>query len=345
MGKHNKQSGVVSFMSVFFISILLTVIVTGFIRIMVNEQRQASDFDQSARAYLAAEAGVEQVVAEVAAGSSSVYGTNCVDNSGVFTGMFEANSNLEVTCALVEPSTDASAFSAFASGETSEIDLRQAATFDEVRIRWHQTTIADSFKTGAYVAQTVDTWGDLPPYLRLMVVSYPDSGVTSSNLTSRTAVLWPASSGSSLSLGSIPITSNSANTPVIQNVDCTPADLSAQDNYYCEARITGFSSSQNYQLNIKPYLLGEREITYDVSVYNGGVKTTINQSIIDIDVTARAGDTFRRIQSSFAPDDITTTTFGYDYAIFGDGGACKNNEVERDANTGNDVRVDSGASC
>ena len=57
----SKESGVVSLFTAIFFTILLTVLTTGFIRIMINENQQANDDDFSSRAYYAAESGVEDM--------------------------------------------------------------------------------------------------------------------------------------------------------------------------------------------------------------------------------------------------------------------------------------------
>ena len=59
MGKKSQQLGAVSLFSVVFATLLLTVLVTGFIQLMVRDQRQATNNDLSQSAYDAALAGVE----------------------------------------------------------------------------------------------------------------------------------------------------------------------------------------------------------------------------------------------------------------------------------------------
>lgn len=65
MKRLDNQRGVVSFFTVIFVTMLLLIMTTAFIRLMINEQRQSTDNDLSNRAFYAAEAGVNDAILQI----------------------------------------------------------------------------------------------------------------------------------------------------------------------------------------------------------------------------------------------------------------------------------------
>ena len=57
--RHHQQSGMVSILVVMFFMIFMSLLIVGFVKIMSDEQRQATDNDLSASALAAAQSGVE----------------------------------------------------------------------------------------------------------------------------------------------------------------------------------------------------------------------------------------------------------------------------------------------
>jgi hypothetical protein len=75
------EDGIAAIMIAMFLMIILTLITLGFARIMRREQRQALDSSLSTQAFYAAEAGINDAIKAINAGTFSGDKTTCVDPS------------------------------------------------------------------------------------------------------------------------------------------------------------------------------------------------------------------------------------------------------------------------
>lgn len=355
--KKLNQQGVVSFLAVIFISLLLTIITTGYIRISINEQRQASDFDQSSRAYFAAEAGVEEIlrqIGELPSGDISSFTTGGCNQDKFSAGsgeLFDGDDSLEVTCAIVEYDTESTIESTIRPGQTAEISLLNAdPSLRQVAIRWHidENYTAPSFGS-VYDFVDTSTWvaNGIPALMRASFISFPlapgDGRINADDLYNQTVVLWPQSSGDSHSLPTSSLDNDPPYTPNARAARCNH-NATEEDGFRCEVRITGINAaSRGYVLNLKPYRF-TGTLSFEVIGYDSaGAQVALNNKIIDLDVTARSGDIFRRVSYSFDGSGDSTeesrNSAGYDYALFGENGVCKLIPVTRNSD-GSDASVD-----
>ena len=84
--RHHQQSGMVSILVVMFFMIFMSLLIVGFVKIMSDEQRQATDNDLSASALAAAQSGVEdgkRILLHCASGADSGAPCNNALSSGV----------------------------------------------------------------------------------------------------------------------------------------------------------------------------------------------------------------------------------------------------------------------
>ena len=170
----NRQSGAVSLFVVIFAMLIITVITVSFLRLMVNDQQQASDNDLSQSAYDSAMAGVEdakrallryqQVCASTPSSCAALASqlSSDVCNAGVLVGGVVANSNVNggtpsnpgeikvqqslsgddaelnqaYTCLTMKLETELY-IGTMSAGQSQIVPLIGAAGFDTVTVYWY----------------------------------------------------------------------------------------------------------------------------------------------------------------------------------------------------------------
>ena len=316
--KSNNQRGIISFLAVIFISMLLIVITTGFVRIMLNDERQSSDYDLSARAFYIAEQGVEDAVTKIDSGT--VVLDSCEDASILST----EPETPEVTCQYVSQD-NITAQDSLAPGESAVISLKDAdPSLSYIEIRWH----TEPFSSGALTAYgTNPSPSNRPAAIKASAVSYPTTSFGSSNIVRRTFSLWPSSS--SFSSNSV---SGSSNDQALETTsNCSGTNFSNY-GFYCRARLTGFNvSARDYVLNMKLFNTNV-STNFEVLGYDASDdQVSINTNVYQIDATGRAGDVFRRVLATYNSGDepVVAKNFGYDYVIYSDTDVCKDLRIER----------------
>lgn len=209
---NNKESGLVSILTVIMFMIFISILVVGFIKIMTDEQRQATDNDLSASALAAAQSGVEDgkrvilyCLGNGLTGSepaqcnnlfSSGNSANPCDSfkngaKGLFQSMNipydvtgkeaqvgEPSFNQYYTCLSVDP-TPNDLVKTITSQRSEIIPLTTTGTFDRLDISWTSTQSSYGSKTPSPGSDfpALGAWNDgsgkpLPPVLRVQLIPY-----------------------------------------------------------------------------------------------------------------------------------------------------------------------------
>lgn len=348
---HNDQRGAVALITVIFVAILLTIVTTSFIRITVNEQRQATDDDLTKRAFFAAESGIEDgkialdryLNGEI--NIAELNGDTC-DAPRDIDPEIEDLDGIEAsyTCHLISLSSEVyeSSISPWASRaiDLNAIDPAGApANFSTMTLRWH-----DPVENGAYAtrgdAQTEllprTGWNSggvaYPAMMRVQISSYPESGTFAASDAQTHVVFINPSTG-----GANPTANFIANDgSIISNGSCTP---SLTSGYACEVTLDGFNdANRNYSVRVTSlYTATNMQLVLD------GGSAEFDGALATIDVTGRAGDVYRRVQTrvSLASEDLLP-----DAAITSGQDVCKNfniTDVANDGPGGNEGFDDSNA--
>ncbi|MBW3538220.1 hypothetical protein KY386_01870 [Candidatus Parcubacteria bacterium] len=308
------QKGVVALATTIIVSLLLLIITTAMVSLMMGELRQAEDADQSIRAYYAAEAGAEEALLElkraINSGGALSFSGNCVASSVA---------DIAYTCKRIT-ATSNTLENKSARDRSQQFEIPASAGFNRIDLSWNisgfeQDPLApnpfpfiSNFPPGA-------SW-NFPAVMELSDVTYPSGTFTAGNINLQTLVLRPnRTGGAATGIGAV--------GPV--SVRCT-ANVPQNDPYNCRISITGFNAGQNHILRLRPRYAGAH---YKLEFYNNGTRVSVPDQNAAVDVTARAGDVFRRIRINVPIRSGAAS--GLDHVLFSDTDICKNFEV-RDGN-------------
>lgn len=352
--KHN-QTGAASLITVIFISLILMIVTVSFIRLAVREQRTSSDNDLTNRAFFTAEAGLEdakQGIKNYLEDDSYALNADTCDPAQGFTGQLSTGVEFdtEYTCQLIDL-TPASYVAQLDVNETVQTAINPVNeggnpfNFDKIRIRWHALDssldgVPASLRTSTDLPEVSD-WNnpsnDYPAMLIVQFFSHPkSSSFTTTDLgedDNYIAYLNPYNGGTDA--GDY---DTQAGDGEILNANCDTGGVGSQ--YACEITITGFdgNSIQNY-MRITSLYTGTN---VSVELFtDSDAQRYFGDSQAVVDVTARAGDVYRRVQTVLSlselnvlPSPSTAITSGADI--------CKNFLVTNDPDDFNGV---SGTSC
>ena len=202
MGRYARQSGAVSLFAVIFGAMLLTIVTIGFMRLMLMDQRQASDNDLSQSAYDAALAGIEdakRVVRAAQTGNMQAAGVlsgpincNMVAASGVVGGSTSGETIIQTgsgagkkfdqayTCVKIAMQSQDFIYKAI-EDKSQLISLRAVSSFNKIVIEWYRRDDESNLNAANAVNTEISTTGELPtkdkwnsntpPLVRAQVIS------------------------------------------------------------------------------------------------------------------------------------------------------------------------------
>lgn len=314
-----------------FVSILMTILVIGFVRIAINESRQAIDNDLTARAFYAAEAGLEdgiRAVQDYIAGSSITLNEAICDppmaNGVPYDNVLSAPSEFdsEYTCLLIDTSPDSQEAS-LALNETVQFVLDTESTANQLIIEWHLkgSTTTLGLRSGMTLPK-IANWRNasddpFPAMLRSYLFSYPKAGnfgrsalTNSVNLAYLNPYITPQNT---------PVSYNPAAVASlgVRNADC---DRNTGGSYICRQVYTLDTSNRMHVLRLTA-LYAPTNVR--VTMKNNNTVIGIRGGQIAIDSTGRAGDVYRRVEERvvLAP---TGANLLPDFAILSADNVCKN---------------------
>ena len=306
------------------VSVLLMITTSGMVSLTIKSLKQSTDGAQSTKAYYAAEGGLEEALLKLRRDPS--YTGNC-------DGASAANSAKDglVTCIKVGTQPNA-LVGELGPNQTVQLDLSSVVGLQSIKVEWTTDGFNEDsipkYLTGNGVNQfpkQADWPSTAPAVLEVGTVSYP---ATAEFRIDQVGYHQGTIAPRSTKAGSAPAT-NALNSYVYNDASSlsrpfvVPCNTSG--SYPCVAGV-GLNQSLKYMLRLKARYNGAK---YRITAQGANnVALAIPGATYTVDVTARAGDTFRRIQTSFpTAGSVPTGLPGLDYVLYSDTDICKSFEV------------------
>ncbi len=327
--QYRSDAGVVALITSIIVGLLLVVITTSAIALMSNELRQATDYDQSIKAYYAAEAGAEDAMAHIrrAVANNQTIDSVLSDDCATYTSSksdLSGDNTVSYTCQIVSMASN-NLTGQLDPEESAQIDLTSITDFSKLVISWNKPSAGDpsgfnpNVPLGFPRITPINKWENpagkpLPAVIEATFIAYPrDVDFGADDIKTKTVVIKPGNTGSTVDLSTATELESAHCIPgggVLYScsLDFSNVDLWAEteppSGYYYVVRLHARYASTNYQFQVRNA---------------AGVLVKIPKTHLVIDVTGKAGDVFRRVRLQ-AP--LTDQPF-VNFVILSDEDICK----------------------
>ncbi len=294
----NNEKGLVSIIIVTVLILVISIITITFASLVQRERRQALDQQQSTQARLAAEAVIDEKVAEFRANPSSIANEDTCDApESTFS---DGSDEIQTTCLIVDTAPGPLEYDEVQTNNSTISWLDPATTdLDKIVVTWQNTTTATND-----ICQTRD-YGILPQALNadeigmirfdLTRVGPSGSSFTRDSLKqgALSGVLHPKQGGTVEGT----VTYADVNSPDIQPVifgACGSAPAGVFDPYLAHATVDLPLNNDSYVLRLRGiYKSSQVKV---VGLDASGNPVPFQDSQISIEATARVNDVVQRIQ-------------------------------------------------
>ncbi len=320
--KPSGQRGFVSMITVILISLLLLLVTTTMVTLEVAQLRKASDTEQSMRAYYTAEAGVEEAVKRVLAGSV-LADQPCARVT---------YDTAEWSCQQIEVSGQPSGrLSSPNTSVTVDPGFVVAPGYNSVKLEWDQSPNVNAayYNTSLPLPSQSEYDATLPfaPPLEMTIVQYPPGNVTVNDVCVNGAVppacrmliqnalfLPGGAAAGAVNYGAAAAFSTGG--PYYGNCSAV------RTPYHCQVVLSGFTGANAHMFRLQSrYGASGYRMTFYAGNNATGAVVDVPDGMVTIDVTAKAGTAYRRVISKVPSPQAPAS--GLNYVIFSDTGVCK----------------------
>jgi hypothetical protein len=336
------EQGIISLLSAILLGLLMMVVTMSVITLESGQLRQEGDTEQSMRASYAAEAGIENGVAKVLNGqvtSNQVCGTSPVADTQNTN--YDSSGQAGWTCQQI-------IFSAVPFGELKRpdeavtVDPAGATGFQSVVIEWNDNATdvnfldyddADAFGPVGLPPCNEAADGSCPGYpyaappVELTTVQYPQGGFSSTCncVYTRNALFVPHGDYANPTVSFAALGNRPGPGPIPGRCRTLQWTTPIGDqNFNCFAVLTNLDSAANgYLFRIRSrYSTTNYKLTFMSGPNGDGSPVAVPSGAAVIDVTANAGQEFRRVVSQLPLQKQTSGLLNY--VLYSDTDVCKN---------------------
>lgn len=319
----NNQQGFVSIIVTMIIMAVLSLIVLGFAQLARREQRQALDRQLSTQAYYAAESGINDARAYLAA-HPDFSNQQCSTTIPAVSSNVSASGVVAYSCLLINSALPDLRYQDVSTNTPTIVPINTSAALTDLTIEWEQKDKpTQSLYTGTkFPAAGIGAgkWGDNVGVLRVdLVPATPPLDRDTMRNNTFTAFLYPSSGGSN----TLPRVTAPNQQGQIVPVKCS----TSATKKYCWTTITNLGG-QKYFLQLKSIYTAS-DVQIEGTMGFGGSQAIFTGAQSEVDSTGRANDVLKRLKvrivdpSSEGPIPKGSIVYPPDYALDSGSGICK----------------------
>ncbi len=332
--KKLNQAGAVAMISVVLFSIIISILAMAYARTIIAQQRQSVNYDLSTRAYYAAEAGVQDAIRELNTNADVLKdGQDTCKNGAQYLGgsadgtLGDSQGALAYTCQLVDPTPSVLSGSTTSDSVLWQIKPAAPTGSYKVTINWSNPSSGDPELVprgdGSKLMPPVESWADngYHPLLRASFILAP-ANATRSDYGQEVFFLNPTSQTATDIIVNPQAGVQQNASKVTNNAKCLGGNNGA---YKCTQTFSvpsGLVNSGSLYLVVHSVYA---KTNYKVSLADAvtGKEIGFKNNVVTVDVTAKAGNVFRRVKQQVPVDGgYKESWFDASGLVVGDG-ICK----------------------
>lgn len=288
------QRGLASFIVVFILMIVLSLILFGFAKIVRREQQQVLDRTLNNRAYYAAESGINVVISKMETGGISDK-TNCDAGNGIAAADLQIDPNpankTTVSCLTVDTTPTELVYSAVSANTALVAPFTASGVVSQINFEWENPAVGSSasYPCASFTTPPAASWNCGAAMLRVDVVPITNAKNRQGWIDSMFSVfMYPTAGGS----GMVGYATGNAGKGVTAAASCA-VDATAPD---CHVTVQGLGALNTQQYSLRIMSLYQPAALVVRPTDAAGASLQLSGAQVVIDSTGRAQDVVKRIR-------------------------------------------------